>query len=150
MNLSDLNECPKCHKMEVVRILKVYGVCARCSKHEDFMDLSVIHTKTTTSKVYYAYQEALEPHRDKFITAEDGGVTAKSTLPPELNELAKMLAVKFQCRYYNDLDSDRFSYLINKLGGIQVIRYLDTMMQYKVMSKCERFYKQVNFLKDAK
>ena len=49
------------------------------------------------SKVYYFYQEELSSYEHLFAQGADGGVVAGSTLPPALNEFARVLAVKWLC-----------------------------------------------------
>lgn len=83
--------------------------------HEINGDTSSLLGTLDGSKVYYTVQGALSKYEDRFQSGADGGVTAKSGLPPELNLLAKYLTLGYLVEGCN-LDTDKFKELANKLG----------------------------------
>ena len=101
-----------------------------------------VQSRPESSKIYYKLQEMLSEHEDKFQGEAEGGVRSQSTLPPELNALARLYTVAFLCE---DLEPSVELVHEEERRGIQ-LTWLKLLPDFE--SSYEKYENYEEFLKD--
>lgn len=103
-----------------------------------------------SSKIYYRFQEFLSKLPHNFEGTEDGGVTAKSTLPPKLNEFARVLTACYLCEelpvdsgYYLDLRD-----CVDKIDWCDIITDKYEQIEIEFPNSMEKYLEWDEFLEE--